>query len=145
MKIVNRKAYHDYHILDKIEAGIELTGAEVKSVKNGRMVLTSAFVKIQDGQVLLLNAHIPPYEFADQRDYDSNRSRRLLLHKKEIISLDTKIRQKKLTLVPLSCYTKGPWIKLQIALAKGKKKYEKKAKIKERDLRREQERALKSE
>jgi len=142
MKIVNRRAYHDYHLLEKFEAGIELTGPEVKSVKNGRMSLAGAFVRIKDDQAFLVNAHISPYEFADARNYEPTRTRRLLLHKKEIISLETKIRTKRLTLVPLSCYTKGPWIKLKIALAKGKKKYEKKEAKKRQDLEREMEREL---
>ena len=142
MKIVNRRAYHDYHIFGKIEAGIELTGPEVKSVKNGRMRLENSFVKIADGQAFLFNAHIPPYQFADQRDYDSTRERRLLLQKREIISLETKMRQKKLTLMPLSCYTKGPWIKLSLALAKGKKRHEKKEAKKRKDIEREVEREL---
>ncbi len=142
MKIVNRRAYHDYHILGKIEAGIELTGPEVKSVKNGRMSFENSFVKITDSQAHLLNAHIPPYQFADQRDYDPTRNRKLLLHKKEIIALMTKMRQKKLTLVPLACYTKAGWIKLKIGLAKTKKKYEKKEAKKRKDLKRETEKEL---
>lgn len=142
MKIVNRRARHDYHLLEKFEAGIELTGPEVKSVKNGRMKLECSFVKIGDGQAFLLNAHISPYQFADQRDYDPTRPRRLLLRKKELISLQTKMKQRRLTLVPLSCYTKGRWIKLAIALARGKKKYEKKEVKKRQDLEREMEREL---
>jgi len=142
MKIVNRRAYHDYHILEKFEVGIELNGPEVKSIKKGRMSLRNGFIKLKEGQAFLINAHIPPYEFASQRNYEPCRTRRLLLHKKEIISLATKMRQKRLTLTPLSCYTKGPWIKLEIALAKAKKKYEKKEAKKKRDLERELEREL---
>lgn len=142
MKIINRRAYYDYHLLEKFETGIELTGPEVKSVKKGRMSLKTSFVQIKDDQAYLVNAHIPPYEFARQRNYEPTRTRRLLLHKKEIISLMTKMRQKRLTLVPLSCYTKGPWIKMEIALAKGKKKYEKKEAKKRRDIEREVEREL---
>lgn len=142
MKVVNRRVRYDYYILEKIEAGIELTGPEVKSIKNGRIKLENSFVKITDNQAQLLNAHIPPYQFADQRNYDPTRPRRLLLHKKEVIVLLTKMKQKKLTLVPLSCYTKGPWIKLSLALAKGKKKHEKKEVKKRRDVEREMEREL---
>lgn len=142
MKIVNRRAYHDYHLLEKFEAGIELTGPEVKSIKSGRMSLENSFVQIKDEEAFLLNAHIPPYEFAHQRNYDPTRTRRLLLHKKEIISLQVKMRQKRLTIIPLSCYTKAGWIKVEIGLAKGKKKYEKKEAIKKRDLEREIEREL---
>ena len=142
MKIINRRAFHNYHLLEKIEAGIELTGPEVKSIKKGRIKLEQAFVQIKNNQVFLINAHVSSYEFADQRDYDPVRERRLLLQKKQIISLETKKRQKRLTLIPISFYTKGTWIKLEIALAKGKKKFEKKAKIKKRDLNREQERII---
>lgn len=145
MKIFNRRARYDYHLLEKFEVGVQLTGPEVKSVKNGRMSLESSFVKIVDGQAFLVNAHIPPYEFADQRDYDPHRSRKLLLHRKELISLGTKIAQKKLTLVPVSCYTKAGWIKVKIALAKGKKRYEKKEAKKRKDLAREVERELKGD
>ncbi|MBL7150649.1 SsrA-binding protein SmpB, partial [Candidatus Microgenomates bacterium] len=141
----NRRVYHDYHILEELEVGIELTGPEVKSVKKGRMNLEGSFVKIKDSQAFLFNAHVPPYEFADQRDYEPARTRKLLLHKKEAISLQTKMSRKRLTLVPLSCYTKTGWIKIKIGLVKGKKEYEKRSKIKERDLVREQERILKSE
>lgn len=142
MRVINRRAYYDYHLLEKFQAGIELTGPEVKSIKKGRIRLEQSFVKMQDSQPLLVNAHVSPYEFADQRSYEPTRSRRLLLHKKEIISLETKIRQKKLTLIPVSCYTQGPWIKLEIALAKAKKKFEKKELKKRKDIERETEREL---
>lgn len=142
MKIVNKRARYDYHLLEKIEAGIELTGPEVKSIKKGRMKLEQAFVRINEGQIFLVNAHVSPYEFAAQTDYDPSRQRRLLLQKKQISALETKMRQKKLTLLPVSCYTKGPWIKLEIALAKGKKKFEKKELKKRRDIDRETEREL---
>jgi len=142
MKIINRRAYHDYHILEEFEAGIELTGPEVKSVKKGRMNLEGAFVKIKDSQAFLFNAHVPPYEFADQRDYEPARTRKLLIHKKEAISLQTKMSRKRLTLVPLSCYTKIGWIKIKIGLVKGKKEYEKKEAKKRKDLKREMEREL---
>jgi SsrA-binding protein len=145
VKIFNRRARHDYHLLEKFEAGLQLTGPEVKSIKNGRMSLENSFVKIIDGQAFLVNAHIPPYEFAKQRDYDPHRSRKLLLHKKELISLETKIAQKKLTLVPVSCYTKAGWIKVKIALAKGKKRYEKKEAQKRKDIAREVERELRGD
>ncbi len=142
MRVVNRRAYYDYHLLEKIEAGIELTGPEVKSIKKGRIKLEQAFVRINEGQIFLVNAHVSPYEFAAQTDYDPSRQRRLLLQKKQILALETKARQKKLTLIPLSCYTQGSWIKLEIALAKGKKKFEKKEVKKRRDIDRETEKEL---
>lgn len=137
MKIVNRRANFDYQILEKFEAGIALSGPEVKSVKAGHIHLEEAFCQVRDGEVWLFNAHIHPYKFADIRDYDPRRSRKLLLHKKEILKISQQTAQRGLTIVPVSCYTKDGKIKLEIALAKGKKKYEKKEAIKRRDLNRE--------
>jgi len=143
MRIVNRRAAYDYRLLEKFEAGIVLSGPEVKSIKAGHLHLEEAFCQIKNGEVWLFNAHIHPYKFADVQNYDPRRTRKLLLHKKEILKLAQYSSQKGLTIVPISCYTKGNKIKLEIALAKGKKKYEKKTKIKERDLEREQEERLK--
>lgn len=142
MIIRNRRARYDYQLFEKIEAGIVLTGPEVKSVKQGKMSLEEAFVKITDSEAFLYNAHVHPYPFADNRDYDPRRTRKLLLHKKELISLSSKMKQRNLTLVPVSCYTKRGRIKLKIALAKGKKKYEKREAKKRRDIEREMEREL---
>lgn len=141
-KIINRQAYHQYHILETFEAGIELTGPEVKSIKYGHLSLEGAFVKIKDGQLFLINAQIPPYAFARQSHYDPSRTRRLLIQKKEIISLDTKIRQKNLTLIPLSCYTKHGWLKLEVGLARGKKAFEKRETKKKQTIEREIAKAL---
>jgi SsrA-binding protein len=143
MKIINRRAKYDYQLLEKIEAGIALTGPEVKSVKAGKMSLNESFARIHEGEVWLHNAHIHPYPFADNRDYNPTRMRKLLLHKKEIISLEQKMKQKKLTLVPVACYTKGRNIKVEIALARGKRKYEKREVKKRKDIEREIERELK--
>jgi len=143
LKIINKKARYNYEFLEKMEAGIVLTGAEVKSVKKGRIRLDEAFVRIDpNGEVWLTNAHIHPYEFADNRNYQPTRSRKLLLHKKEILSLTKKMEGSNLTTVPISCYTKQGVVKLELALAKGKKKWEKKEKIKRRDLDREMRREL---
>lgn len=136
-KIINRRANYDYQLLEKIEVGIALTGAEVKSVKEGHLQLEQAFGRLKDGELWLINAHIHPYRFADNRDYDPRRSRKLLLHKNELLKLAQKITSSGLTIVPISCYTKGQKIKLEVALAKGKKKYEKREAIKKRDLERE--------
>ncbi len=144
MKIVNRKARFKFEILDKFEAGVVLLGMEVKSIREGRIKFDEAFVKNIDGELWLVNAHIPAYQFADSRNYQPARSRKLLLHKKEILSLCQKMEKGKLTLIPLSCYTKKGKIKLQIALARGKKKWQKKEKIKRRDLEREVQRELKN-
>ncbi len=142
MKVFNRRARYDYHLLEKLEAGIALTGAEVKSAKAGKMSLNESFVRIRDGEAWLINAHINPYAFARQDDYQPNRTRKLFLHKKEILALEQKMKQRKLTLVPVSCYTKRNKIKVEIALARGKKKYEKKEAKKKKDLEREVEQEL---
>ena len=142
MKVINRRAYQDFRILNRFEAGIKLTGPEVKSVKGGRIKLERAFVKILGSEGYLVNAHIPRYPFAQQEDYDPNRTRKTLLHKKEIIALKSKIEQKNLTIVPLSCYTKKGLVKLELGLVKGKRRWEKREAKKKRDLERELEREL---
>ena len=143
MKIINRRARYDYQLLERIEVGIALTGPEVKSVRASKMSLNESFVRIRAGEAWLINAHISPYPFARQEDFDPKRTKKLLLHKKEILALEQKMKQKKLTLVPVSCYTKRNRIKVEIALAKGKKKYEKKEAKKRKDLEREAEQELK--
>lgn len=142
-KIINRRARYDYHLLEKFEAGVALTGAEVKSVKAGKMSLSESFAKIIDGEAWLLNAYINPYPFADNRDYDPQRSRKLLLHKNELLKLTQQTKEKGLTIVPVSCYTKGRQIKLEIALARGKKKHDKREAKKRKAIEREIEQALK--
>lgn len=137
MKIINRKATFDYTILDRFEAGIHLTGAEVKSLKGGHASLDGAFVRLMGSEAYLVNAQIFPYIYARPQGYDSRRTRKLLLHKKEIISLKSKIEGANLTLVPLSWYTRGPLVKLEIGLARGKKQYEKREKKKKEDLQRQ--------
>ena len=142
MKITNRRAKHDYQLSDKFETGIVLTGAEVKSVLEGKIHLEEAYAKIVQGELFLINAHIHPYRFADTKNIDPRRTRKLLVHKKELVSLASKIKQKNLTLIPVSCYNKGRKLKLKLALAKAKKKYEKREVKKRRDIDREIERVL---
>lgn len=142
-KIINRRARFDYELLDKFEAGINLSGAEVKSVRNGHLKLEESFVQIRDGEAWLFNAHIHPYAFADNRNYDPRQTRKLLLHQNELLKLAQQTREKNLTIVPLSCYTTRNRVKLEIALAKGKKKYDKREAIKKKDLQREIEGQLK--
>lgn len=142
MKITNRRAFHDYQILDRFEAGIVLTGPEVKSVKGERARLTGSFVKIIGSEAYLVNVLIPLYEYARPADYDERRTRKLLLHKSQIISLKTKLNEGHVTLVPISLYTKKGLIKLEIGLARGKKQYEKRETLKRRDSQREVEREL---
>lgn len=142
MRVVNRRAFYDYQTLEKFEAGIVLTGPEVKSVKTRHLDLSGSFVKIVGSEVYLVNAKIYPYPFARLENYDSQRTRKLLLGKKQIISLKTKISQSNLTIVPLACYTTRGLVKLELALAKGKKEYDHREAIKRRDLEREMEREL---
>jgi SsrA-binding protein len=137
MRISNRKAPYDYTIINRIEAGLSLLGSEVKSLRAGHGKLEGAYVKITNGEVYLINAEIMPYAYARPNGYDPKRTRKLLLHKREVISLQSKLDSAKLTLIPLSWYTKGPQIKLEIGLARGKKEYEKREKQKREDLKRE--------
>ena len=142
MKIVNRKASFDYLIIDKFEAGAVLSGAEVKSLYLGQATLDEAYVKDINGELFLLNAHIHPYKFAQTDKTDPKRTRKLLLNKNEILAIIRKLKQGNLTVIPLSWYNKGRKIKLEIALAKGKKAWEKREAIKKRDLNREMEQSL---
>lgn len=139
MKIVasNKQAKFQYHILEKYEAGIELLGSEVKSIRDGRVNLKDAFCKIEKGEIFLYNAHISQYKNASVFNHDPERPRRLLMHKYEILKLDQKIKEKGLTIVPLKMYinNKG-FVKVEIALVKGKKLYDKREDIAKRDLER---------
>ncbi len=144
MKVVNRKAKRNFEILEKYEAGIVLTGPEVKSAKEGRIKLEDSYVRLREDGAYLVNCFIAPYAFASQENYDPRRERKLLLHKKEILKLRTKIKGGRgLTVVPLSCYNKGALVKLEIALARGRRKFEKKKVEKEREMKREIEREMK--
>jgi len=146
-KVINKKAKFDYDILDKFEAGLVLTGPEVKSVKAGQINLKGSYITIKHKpktEVFLINAHISKYKPAGlQPDYEPTRSRKLLLHKKEINKLIGKMKEKGLTIVPLSVYTKHNRIKLEFGIGRGKKKFEKKETIKKRETKRKIERAMK--
>ena len=139
----NKKAYHDYFIDEKYEAGIELFGTEVKSIRMGKCSVKEAFVKIDRGEVYVCGMHISPYEKGNIFNKDPLRVRRLLLHKYEIMKLNGKIAEKGYTLVPLQVYFKGSLVKVDIALAKGKKQYDKRQDIAKKDMRREAERDFK--
>lgn len=139
----NKKAYHDYFIDEKIEAGIELKGTEVKSIRMGHCSIKEAFVRIDDGEVVIYGMHVSPYEKGNIFNKDPLRPRKLLLHKKEIGRLAGKIKQKGYTLVPLRVYFKGSLIKVEIGLARGKKLYDKRQDIMKKDMRREAERNFK--
>jgi SsrA-binding protein len=141
----NPSAYHDFEILQSYEAGIQLTGAEVKSAKTGRIQLKDSFAKVlASGEVYLINAYIAPYQQASDKDYDPYRSRKLLLHRDQITEIKQSIAGSGLTIVPLKMYNvRRGLIKLELALAKGKRQFEKRRVIEERDSRRHIERTLK--
>jgi len=146
MKVVcqNRKAYHDYHIEDTIEAGIALLGTEVKSLREGKASLKESYVMIKEGEAFLLNCHINPYTHGNRMNQDPLRIRKLLLHRKELNSLADKATVKGYTLIPLKIYFKDSFAKVEIGLAKGKRLFEKRETIKAREARREIERAMKT-
>ncbi len=137
----NKKAFHDYEILDKFEAGIALVGSEVKSIRAGRISLKDSFVEIQGGEAFLLRCHISLYEQAGVFNHEPERKRKLLLHGREIHRLDQKVKERGFSIVPLQVFfTDKGLIKVEIALARGKRAYEKKQKLKERDIKREMDR-----
>lgn len=146
IKIVsdNRQARYLYEILETYEAGIELKGTEVKSIRDGKANLRDGYALIRNGEAWLLNAHISPHSTASQYfNHDPRRTRRLLLHKQEIRKLIGKVEQQGLTLIPLKMYLKNGWVKLTIGLAKGKKLHDKREDIKRREDKRDMERAMK--
>ncbi|UCB57693.1 MAG: SsrA-binding protein SmpB [Candidatus Omnitrophota bacterium] len=140
----NKAARRDYHILETYEAGIELKGTEVKSLRGAKANLKDAFARIDKGEVFLYNMHISPYAFGNIANVDAKRQRRLLLHKSQIRKLFDKTRQKGFTLVPLKAYFKEGRVKIELALAKGKHLYDKRESIKRREADRETKRALRS-
>ncbi len=140
----NRKARFDYEILETFEAGLVLTGTEVKSIREGRVSLKDAYVDVRNGELYLVNMYVAPYPMAAEMfQHDPERPRKLLLHRYEINRIIGKLSQRGLTAVPLKLYARGPWIKAEIALVRGKRKYEKRESIKRRELEREIERARK--
>jgi SsrA-binding protein len=139
----NRRAHHDYHILESFEAGIQLQGTEVKAVRTGKVQLKDSFVEIRDGQAFLVGAHISPYSHGNRENHLPERPRRLLLKRRQIERLFGRTLLKGYTVVPLSVYLKGNWIKVEIALAQGKKLYDKREAEKRRELDREVEDAVK--
>ena len=142
MKIVNKKAFFDYQILERFEAGINLNGAEVKAIRLGMADLKGSFVKIIGSEAYLINAKIFPYQYARPEGYDERRTRKLLLHKKEIIALKGRTEGSNLSIIPLSIYTTKNFIKVALGLGKGKKEFEKKEAKKKKDLERETEQEL---
>ncbi|MDZ4785446.1 MAG: SsrA-binding protein SmpB [bacterium] len=140
----NRKARFNYHIIDTYEAGIVLTGYEIKSIRNGGANIAEAYIRVQEGEVFLIGAHFKPYAFTKQIEVDPVRPRKLLLNKSEIIKLQGKVSQKGNTIVPLELYLKGGRAKLKIALAKGKNAPDKRHAIKDREVKREMAKVLKN-
>ena len=139
----NRKAYHDYFVEEKFEAGLELCGTEVKSIRQGNVNLKDSYCIVKDGQMLVHGRHVSPYEKGNIFNRDPVRPRRLLMHKREILRLFAKVKQDGYALVPLSIYFKGPRIKLEVGLCKGKKLYDKRAAAAAKDARREIDRVMK--
>ncbi|MBR7081096.1 MAG: SsrA-binding protein SmpB [Oscillospiraceae bacterium] len=139
----NKKAYHDYFIEEKMEAGIELAGTEVKSIRAGNINLKDSFCTVKDGELFVHGMHISPYEQGNIFNRDPVRSRRLLMHKREIMKLHARIKQDGMTLVPVSVYFRDSRVKVELGLAKGKKLYDKRDAAAEKDARREMDRTIK--
>lgn len=146
MKVVcqNRKAYHDYYIEETVESGVALLGTEVKSLREGKVNLKDSYVLIKEGEAFLLNCHISPYSHGNILNHDPLRTRKLLMHREEIDSLSGKAVTKGYTLIPLKIYFKDSLAKVEIGVAKGKRLFEKREKIKEREAKRAIERVMKS-
>ncbi len=140
----NRKAYHDYFIEEKFEAGVQLSGTEVKSIRQGNVNLKDSFCVIKDGEISVLGMHISPYEKGNIFNKDPVRPRKLLMHKREILRLFGRIKQDGYALIPLSVYFRGPRVKLELGLAKGKKLYDKREAAARRDAKRDIDRAMKT-
>lgn len=139
----NRKAYHDYFLEDTYEAGIALTGTEIKSVRTARVNLRDGFVQLRNGEAWLVNVHIAPYDFGNRENHEPRRERKLLLHRQEIRKLQSKVSERGWTIVPLRMYLKDGRAKVEVALVRGKRLYDKKDAIAERDADRELRRAVK--
>lgn len=138
----NRKAFHDYFIEETYEAGIVLKGTEIKSIRAGKVNLKDSFAKIKDGEVFLMNMYVSPYEQGNRFNHDPTRTRKLLLHRKEINKLIGKTKESGFSLIPLKLYLKNGYCKVELALAKGKKKYDKREELKKKAAQREIERAF---
>ena len=145
LKIVsdNRRARHEFEILEVVEAGISLSGTEVKSLRQGKANLADAFARVEEDQMWLYNCHISPYDHGNRFNHDPIRKRRLLMHKKQIVKLKSRIQEKGLTLVPLKLFFKGNWAKVDLALARGKQLYDKRQSIAKRENQRQMERLVK--
>lgn len=139
----NRKAFHDYNIIEKYVAGIVLTGTEIKSIRKNAINLKDSFCKIEDNEIFLYNCHISPYEQGNRHNHEPERVRKLLLNKKEILKMQAKVKQDSFTIVPLEVFLSHGFAKVEIGLAKGKKLHDKRDDIAKKDLKREMDRAAK--
>lgn len=139
---VNRQAYHDYTVEQTVEAGVSLVGTEIKSIRDGKVNLRSSYALIRNGEIWLENAHIAVYDFGNRFNHEPLRRRKLLLHRREIQQLEHRVATKGLTLIPLKLYLKGGRAKLELGLCRGKKLYDKREAIAERDVKREMERIV---
>lgn len=146
MKIIttNKKAYHNFFVSDTLEAGVSLKGNEIKSLSAGKVSLSDGFVVIKDGEALLKNCYIAPYQNSSQSDSETKRTRKLLLHKEEILKLERKTMEKGFSIVPTKVYMSGGKAKIEIALAKGKKLYDKRQVLKDKAVQRDLDRVLKN-
>ena len=138
----NKRAFHDYTILDRLEAGIVLTGSEIKSVRANRLNFNDSYVRIKDGQAWLINMYIAPYPGGFERQYDPTARRRLLLDRRQIDNLDRKLSTRNLTIIPLKVYSSNNHAKVEIALVEGKKKYDKREALKRKDIQRDIDRTI---
>jgi len=141
----NRKARHDYHIEESFEAGIALTGSEIKSVRAGRVNLRDSYAIVRNGELWLINSHIAPYDPASRQNHEPRRNRKLLMHRRQINRLEGQVQERGYTLVPLRMYLRGSKAKVELALARGKRQYDKRETIAKREAGRQIERALKEQ
>ena len=141
--VINRKAHHEYEIVDRIEAGIVLSGSEVKSMRNGRANLSDAYARVANGEIWLTGMHVSPYKEATDQNHDPLRERKLLLHRNEIKKLARRVEEKGFTLIPLRLYFKNNKVKVELGIARGKRQYDKKHAIAQRDAKRDMEREQK--
>jgi SsrA-binding protein len=140
--VSNRKAFFQYHVLERVEAGISLTGTEVKSVRAGGLSFSDSYVEFRDGELFLVGSRIAPYSHGNLMNHAPDRDRKLLLHKREILKLGGKVTGKGLTLVPLRAYLRGGRVKLEVGLGRGKRSHDKREALKRKDLERETRQAL---
>lgn len=139
----NKKAFHEYHIFDRYDAGIVLVGTEIKSIRKGGVSLKDAFCKVEDGELWLYSCHIAPYEKGNRFNHETQRVRKVLLHKKEIMKILGKVKKENFTIIPLQLYLQNGFAKLEIALCKGKKLYDKRDDLAKKSIQRDVERAMK--